>query len=118
MGALLLGREVGVGLLQVATHDSGEDGQKTADRKRNAPAPIPQLLGREQPLLQDEQHQDGAELSADQRDVLEARVEPPVFLAGDFAQIGGAGPIFPSEAEALGMRAAANTTGAMTPMLA
>ena len=72
MPALLLGREVRLGLNQSAAHDGGENGQKTADREGNAPAPIPQLLGRQQPLLEDEQHEDGAELAADQRDILEA----------------------------------------------
>ena len=97
--------------MQVAAHDKANDRQQCADGEGNAPAPDPELVSRQEYLLQEQQHQDGAELSADQCHVLEARVEAAAFLIGHFGEIGGAGAVLAPEAQSL-------DDGAPMPMLA
>ena len=87
--------------MQVAPHDQRDDRQQRADDERDAPAPGLQLLGGEEHLLQEQQDQDGAQLAADQRHVLEARVEAAVLLVGDLGEVGGAGAVLAAEAQAL-----------------
>ena len=58
--------------MQIAPHYSGKDREQDADHEGNAPAPGPQFFGRQEYLLQQQQHNDGGELAADQGDVLKA----------------------------------------------
>ncbi len=90
-----------VGLVHVAAHEIDDDGEPGADRERNAPAPGLELLRRQQQLLQDEQHQHGEELAADQRHVLEARVEAAVLGMRHLGKIGGAGAVLAAQAQPL-----------------
>ncbi len=91
----------GLGLVQAASHDRGDDRQRRPDDERDAPAPGAQLLGGEKDLLQQEQHNDGAELPADQGDVLEARIEAAMAAIGDLGEIGRAGAVLAAEAQPL-----------------
>ena len=52
--------------MQVAPHEKGDDGEHSADGKWDAPAPGPQLIRRQKHLLQQEQDEHGAQLTADQ----------------------------------------------------
>jgi len=65
--------------MQAAPHEQRRDGEQRADEEGDPPAPGSQLLGRQEDLLQDEQQRDGAELPANQRDVLEAGIEAAVL---------------------------------------
>ncbi len=60
-----------------------------------------QLVRRQKQLLQRQQHEDGGELAADQRDVPDARIEAAPVWMGDFAEIGRARSIFAALAKAL-----------------
>ena len=85
----------------MSAHREGNDGQHGANHERYAPAPDLQLIRCEEYLLQQKQDQDCANLSADQRYVLEARVKPTMILIRDFSEIRGAGAILPTEAQSL-----------------
>jgi hypothetical protein len=91
----------GVGFVQIAPHQGRDDREHGTERKWHAPAPGPDLLSREKHLLQEKQHEDGAELPADQGHVLEAGVEAAILLVGDLTEIGGAGAVFAAEAQPL-----------------
>ncbi len=99
--AELLRRLEGIGLLQVLPHHRGDDGEAGTDDEGDAPAPGADLIvGQEHPLEQ-QQHDQRAQLAADERDVLEARIEAAVALVGHLGQVGGAGAVFPAEAQPL-----------------
>jgi hypothetical protein len=68
---LLRGEKV-VGFVKIASHQQGDNRQQRADDERNPPSPGPQLFRRQKHLLEQQQHQDRAQLAADQRHVLEA----------------------------------------------
>src|SRR2546423_14337573 len=93
--------EEGVGLVQISPHHQCGDRKHRAYRKRYPPAPILQLIRCQQEPLKDEQNDDRAELPADQRHVLEARVETAILLVGHLTQVSRARTVFASEAEAL-----------------
>ena len=100
LGALL-GRFELLGLVHVAAHHRGEDGKAGTDEERNAPAPVLQLLLGEEHLLEQHQHDNCGELTTDQGDVLEARIEAAMVRISDLGEVGSAGAIFTAEAEAL-----------------
>lgn len=112
----LAGGLVGVGLGHVAPHEGGHDGQQRADHEGDAPAPIHQLLVSQEHVLQQQQHQDRAELAADQRHILEAGIEAAVLGVGDLGQVGGAGAVFPARLSPSITRASASSAGAARPM--
>ena len=95
-------REEVIGFVQVPPHEQCGAGQQGADAERDSPTPGSELRGRQQQLLEHQQHEDGAQLSADERHVLEARIETAVLLVGDLAEIRRARAVLASEAQALG----------------
>lgn len=106
-----------VGLVQVPPHGDGHQRQHRADEERDPPAPRLQLVGGEEHLLQQHQDDDGAELPADEGDVLGTRIEAAVLLVGDFAQVGGAGAGYsPPRLSPCSSRARPSMTGAATPI--
>jgi hypothetical protein len=60
-----------------------------------------QFLRRQEHLLQQQQHDDGRELAADQRDILKAAIEAAMLGTGDLAQIGRAGAVLAAQTQAL-----------------
>ena len=87
--------------MQASTHRHGDDGEQGADDERDAPAPRAELRGGEEDLLEQQQHENRAELSADERHVLKARIEPAVLRVGDFGQVGRARAVFAADTETL-----------------
>jgi hypothetical protein len=87
--------------VQVAPHHERHDRQHRADDERDAPPPRAQLLGGQEHLLQEQQHEDRAQLAADQRHVLKARIEAAMLLVRDLGEIRGARAVLAAEAQAL-----------------
>ena len=88
-------------LVQIAAHRKSNDSEHRADDERYAPAPCLQLIRCEEYLPQEKQDEDRANLAADQRNVLEARVEASIPFIGDLGKIRRAGTVFPSKAQPL-----------------
>ncbi len=87
--------------MQAAPHHHGNDGQHGADGERNAPTPRPHLFRGQEELLQHQQHEDGAELTSDERHVMKAHVEAAVLMVGHFREVCGAGAVLAAEAQTL-----------------
>jgi hypothetical protein len=93
----LLCRFKGFRLMQIASHHQRDSGEQRANEKRNAPAPLPYLLGAQENLLQEQQHEQCADLAANQGHILKARIETTVALVGHLGQIGCAGAVFAAQ---------------------
>jgi hypothetical protein len=87
--------------VEVAAHHRGDDGEQRADDEGNPPAPGANLIGRQEDILQSEEDENRAQLSADQRHILEARIEAAMPLVGNLGQVGGARAVFSAQAEPL-----------------
>ena len=73
---------------------------RRADHERNAPAPRLQFAGRQR-LLQDHEHEQRAQLAADQRHVLERREEAAAALQRHLAHVGRARAVFATHRQPL-----------------
>ena len=88
------------GFLHGAPQPQDHQGSHAADGERDTPAPLAEVaLGHD--VLQDDQHQQGQHLAADQGDVLEAGEEAAALGGGSLGHVRGAGAVLAAHREAL-----------------
>jgi len=97
---LALTRRGGGGFIERFTQIERDQRRDRADHERHAPAPGFEFRGRER-LLQDHQHEERAQLAADQRHVLERREEAAPPFQRDLAHIRCTGAVFAAHGESL-----------------
>src|SRR5262245_50557339 len=90
-----------VGLMEGTAHHECDGGEQRAHGERNSPAPRLQLIRRQKQLLKEQKNDDRAELTADERDILETGIEAAMLLVCNFTKVRRARAVFPAEAQPL-----------------